>query len=345
VKSLLAPLAALASVGVLFWTCGGAFFADVRPRGNRVRISVYGFSVIAEPLRERIFPAFRTQWLARTGEEVEFSDSFAASGTVANQITFGAPADIAILACPGDADRIVASGMALRSWREGPHGGILNRTAVVIAFRAGNPHRICSFADLARDDLKIVHPDPLTSGGAQWAILAEYAAPILAARAEGRAPAPEAAERGLLAIWRNVVAQAPSARAANMQFDTGFGDVLITYEVEALLDLRQGRAIEYVVPPATILAEHPVVLVDHNIDPRERPAVEGFARYLWTEEAQRIFVDYGFRSVLPGLDDANPKLRPIPCAFTVADLGGWSRAREEIVDRIWEHRILPGVRD
>lgn len=342
-KRLLTPLAALASVALLAWTCGDTFFASLQPNAKHTKIFVYGFSVVAEPLRERIFPAFRTQWKQATGEDLDFVDSFAGSGTVANQISYGAPAHVAILAHPGDADRIVTARMTLHDWRELPHQGILNRTPFVINCRPGNPCEIRSFASLTRPGLKIVHPDPLTSGGAQWAILAEYGAPLFEARSRGLPPDPAQAEGQLLAIWRNVVAQAPSARAAKMQFDSGYGDALITYEVEDLLELRAGKKVEYVTPTTTILTEHVVVVVDHNIGPRERPAVDAFVRYLWSEDAQRVFVDYGYRSVYPWLDDANPRLKPIPNAFTAQDLGGWSRARAEIVDRIWEHRILPEV--
>jgi sulfate transport system substrate-binding protein len=338
-KRFLVPLAAVLAVALLAWTSADTFFPALRAGGQRTKLFVYGFSILAEPLRERIFPAFQDRWRRERGEEILFVDSFAASGTVANQVALGAPADVAILAHPGDADRIVEAGMA-RGWRDRPYGGVLNRTAIAIVVRPGNPRAIRSFADLARPGVRVVHPDPLTSGGAEWAVLAEYAAPLEEARVRGLPPDPAAAERTLAAIWRNVVAQAPSARAANMQFETGFGDALVTYEVEALLDARRGGSAECVVPETTILTEHPVVVVDRNVTRRERPAVEAFVRFLQSDEAQRAFAAYGYRSVLPGLDAANPALRPIPHAFTVAALGGWKRAREAIVERIWQERVL-----
>jgi sulfate transport system substrate-binding protein len=336
-------IALVGAIAALLWWCGDTFFSALG-RDRHPKIFVYGFSILAEPLRERILPAFRDRWRREHGEEVEFVESFAASGTVANQIVYGAPCDIAFLAHPDDADRIAAAGMTRRPWRDLPYNGILNSTAIVILVRPGNPHGIASFADLARPGIRIVHPDPLTSGGAQWAILAEYGARLLDSRERA---APEQARREaydqLLAIWRNVVAQAPSARAAKMQFDTGFGDALVTYEVEAFLDIAKGRPIELVTPASTILTEHAVVLVDHNIGPHERAAVEGLARFLWTEEAQRAFAEYGYRSVIPGLGAEDTRLRPIPRGFTVGALGGWRAARRAIVEEIWREHILHEV--
>lgn len=295
---------------------------------------------MGEALREDVFPLFRTHWRAKTGHDVDLLDSFAASGTIANQIVNGTPADIAIFSHPGDADRVVEGGRATRDWRLGPNGGILNRTPMVIAVRKGNPKGVASFADLGRPGLDLVHPDPLTSGGAKWGILAEYAEPIMNARSRGREPNPEAAYTQLLSIWRNVKAQAPSARAAKTQFDkSGIGDALVTYEVETLMDAPDKRP-EVVVPRTTILCEHPVVLVDKNIGAAERPAVEEFLRFLFTEDAQRAFVKHGFRSIFPALDKENGDLGPLENAYTVESLGGWREADRAIVEAAWKGRVL-----
>ncbi len=344
-RSRIVGALALGAYAALLWWCSGAFVAGFGGTREHPRIVVYGFSVIGEVMCERIFPAFRERWRRERGVELDFVSSFVASGTVANQIRCGAPADVAILAHPDDADRIAAAGMARGRWRDQPHGGALNRTAVGIVVRPGNPLRIASFEDLACPGVRVVHPDPLTSGGAQWAILAEYGSRLVALRPTAKAAEAErAAYELLLGIWRNVVAQAPSARAAKTQFDTGFGDALVTYEVEALLDEAKGRRIEWIAPPATILTEHPVVVVERNIGSIEREAVDAFVAYLWSEEAQRAFVAYGFRSVLPGLDAENSRLRPIPLAFKVGALGGWGNARREIVQGIWRERVMREVR-
>lgn len=300
-------------------------------------IIIYGFSTLDEVMNQGIFPAFANQWQQQTGESVEFVSSFAGSGTVTNQLILGVPAEIAILSLELDALRLVKAGtLAEPTWRSLPNEGVLNRTPFIIMVRPGNPDNIQDFADLGRPGIGVVHPDPLTSGGAQWAILAEYGASI---RLNGDETA---AYQQLSSIWHNVVAQAASARAARTQFDNGFGDALITYEQEPLRDNMLGRLKgEIVYPSTTILSEHIVVVLDKNISPQQQPLVNAFTEFLWSQEAQHIFIEYGFRSVDEALNNANPALQPIQNPFTVGDLGGWNAAKENIIDGIWRQQVLP----
>ncbi len=297
---------------------------------------VYGFSITGPAMNDGIFPAFQAHWLAQTGERVEFVGSFAGSGTITNQIIMGVPADLALLALELDAQRLVDAGILPGStWRDLPHDGVLNRSPFVIAVRPGNPLGIGDFADLARPGVGVVHPDPLTSGAANWSILAEYGA------AGRRQPAVPGAGRAQLAgIWGNVVAQAASARAARTQFDNGFGDALITYEQDLWADSHAGTwAGTIVYPPSTILSEHTLVVLDRNIAPDERDLVDAFVAFLWSDAAQRRFADYGFRSVDPALNA--DRFPPIADPFTVADLGGWSVAHPQIIEAIWKDQVLP----
>jgi sulfate transport system substrate-binding protein len=302
-------------------------------------IVFYGFSILAEAMNESVFPAFEKHWRQQTGEPVEVIASFAGSGTVTNQIILGVPADLALVSIESDAERLAEAGaVATASWRRLPHEGVVNRTPFVILVRPGNPKNIHDFADLTRPGVGVVHPDPLTSGGANWAILAEYGA-----GARGAGGGPEAGEKLLTGIWKNVVAQASSARGAHTQFDNGFGDALITYEQEALADAKRGRLkAEIVYPRSTVLSEHTLVVVDRNVTPTERPAVEALARFLWSEEAQRLFVEWGFRSVEESWND-NPSFGRIEDPFLAADFGGWARARREIVDGVWKNRVLKAI--
>jgi sulfate transport system substrate-binding protein len=301
-------------------------------------IVFYGFSILEEVFNEAVFPAFEQRWRAETGEALDVVGSFAGSGTVTNQLIMGVPADLALLALEPDAERLARAGVvAPGSWRALPHGGVVNRTPFVVLTRPGNPKGLADFADLARPGLGIVHPDPLTSGGASWAILAEWGA-----AARGDPGGPEAGYQQLLGIWRNVVAQAASARGARTQFDNGFGDALITYEQEALADQATGRLAGAVVyPPRTVLSEHILVVVDKNVAADERSAVDAFVRFLWSEEAQRLFVAHGFRSVDEALNAANPAFGPLAEPFTVADLGGWPAAWREVIEATWRDRVLP----
>ncbi len=148
----------------------------------------------------------------------------------------------------------------------------------------------------------------------------------------------------LLGIWRNVVAQAGSARAAMTQFDNGFGDALITYEQDALgKGSRRGPPHEIIYPSSTILSEHTLVVIDSHISGEQRELVLAFAAFLWSEEAQRLFVKSGFRSIDPSLNAGNPKFGTIRDPFLISDFGGWSRAKLNIVDAIWKNGVLKEI--
>lgn len=312
------------------------------PRAGAARspraIVFYGFSILSEVMNETIFPAFERHWREARGERIQVVASFAGSGTVTNQILLGVPAELALLSLESDADRLAEEGVvAADSWKRLPHGGVVNRTPFVILVRPGNPKAIRGFEDLARPGVRVVHADPLTSGGASWAILAEYGA---GARGPG---GPEAGERLLSGIWKNVVAQASSARAARSQFDNGFGDALVTYEQEALADRERGRlSAEIVYPRSTVLSEHTLVVLERNVRPLDRPAVLALAQFLWSEEAQRLFVRRGFRSVEEAYND-NPAFGRIEEPFLAADFGGWRRAKRKIVDGIWKERVVGSI--
>ena len=303
-------------------------------------IVFYGFSILGEVSNEAIFPAFEKKWRGEGGEPIEIVGSFAGSGTVTNQIILGVPAQLALLSLESDAERLADAGIVpAGSWRSLPNAGVVNRTPFVILVRPGNPKNIHDFDDLARPGIGVVHADPLTSGGASWAILAEYGAGALAPGGS-----PEAGEGLLSGIWKNVIAQAASARSARTQFDNGFGDALITYEQEALADRARGRLkAEVVYPKRTVFSEHTLVVLDRNVAPADRPAVLALARFLWSEEAQKLFVRHGFRSVEERWND-DPAFGRIEQPFFVADFGGWERARREIVDGIWKNRVLKALR-
>jgi ABC-type sulfate transport system substrate-binding protein len=314
-------------------------------RGARPRTVVfYGFSILGEAMNGDVLPEFARRWRARTGEHVEFITSFAGSGTITNQLTLGVPAQVALLSLELDAERLAQAGVvAPGSWRRLPHGGVVNRTPFVLVVRKGNPKGIHDFADLARPAVKVVHPDPLTSGGANWALLAEYGS---AAR---RSPGPpdrkrEAGFASLLGVWRHVAAQAASARAARTQFENGFGDVLVTYEQDVIGDAAKGTLPgEIAYPRSTVLSEHTLVVVDKNVTPSERPLIDALVAFLWSEPAQALFVKRGFRSVDERLNAANPHFGTIHDPFLVSDFGGWDRVKKEIVDGIWKDRVMKEV--
>ena len=331
-----AAVAVALGAALLLWALWPFLFR----RGSRAprTIVFYGFSILGEAMNDGIFPAFQARWKERTGETVEFAGAFAGSGTVTNQVLLGVPAELALVALDLDARRIADAGRTRpESWRSLPHAGVVNRTPVVILVRPGNPKGIRDFADLARPGIRIVHPDPQTSGGALWAILAEYGA--------GERSRPGGGRDFLLGIWRNVVAQASSARGARTQFENGFGDALITYEQEAVWDRSRGRLpFEVVYPRATVLSEHTLVVLDRNVPAGRRALVDAFTAFLWSGEAQRIFVRYGFRSVDERWNAGTSAFGAIAEPFGVDAFGGWPRAKREIVDRVWRDDVLKAAR-
>ena len=300
-------------------------------------IVFYGFSILGDAMNDGIFPAFQKRWSADGHGAIHFRTSFGGSGTVTNQIALGAPAQLALLSLESDADRLAEARVIPRdSWKKLPSGGVVNRTPFVILVRPGNPLGIRDFADLTKPGVRVVHPDPLTSGGANWAIVAEFGAGVRASGGDR-----DAGEALLTGVWRNVVAQAASARAARTQFENGFGDALITYEQEAVYDKTRGRLkADVVYPKHTILSEHTLVVVDRNVSRADRALIDAFTKYLWSEEAQRIFVRYGFRSVREELNAGRPEFGRVEDAFLISDFGGWRRAKKEIVDAIWKQRVM-----
>jgi sulfate transport system substrate-binding protein len=339
-ERLSGPLLLGAGLGLLLYALWPWLPVPGRPATPRT-VVFYGFSILGEAMNEDVLPAFAEEWRQRTGERIEFVTSFAGSGTVTNQLILGVPAQAALLSLELDAARLAKAGVIPQgSWRRLPHGGVVNRTPFVLVVRKGNPKRIHDFPDLARPGVRVVHPDPLTSGGANWALLAEYGS--AARRNPGRETA--AGYEALLGVWHNVAAQAASARAARTQFENGFGDVLVTYEQDVIEDAAQGTLPgEIVYPPSTVLSEHTLVVVEKNIDPADRPLVQALVAFLWSERAQRLFVRRGFRSVDERLNGGNPHFGTIRDPFLVADFGGWDRVKKEIVDGIWKERVMKEV--
>jgi sulfate transport system substrate-binding protein len=311
------------------------------PTGSAsVHITVYGFSVMKESLEKSIYPAFSAKWQQEHGQEISFTSSFAGSETITNQILQGVGAEVATLSIERDAERLRQGGAVTSDWRAWPERGIINKTPFVILVRAGNPKGIRDFPDLAKPGVKVIHPDPVSSGGAQWSVLAIYGSELVKSEKQSGAPDPARALHTLKAIWRNVISTPGSAREARTQFETGFGDALVTYELEGLLMKDAKAAIEIIQPEATIFSEHPVVVVDRNVSASKRPLVHAFVRYLWSEEAQRAFVKYHFRSVTDeALNEAHKEFAPIKMPFTVELFGGWERAYPEVIERIWRDQV------
>lgn len=307
---------------------------------SNLTITIYGFSIMKEVLEKEICPAFSAKWKREHGVDVKFEASFAGSEIVTNQILQGVPADLAILSIERDAQRLFDGKMTTADWHKLPNKGIINKTPFVILVRKGNPTGIKDFGDLAKPGVKVIHPDPVSSGGAQWSILAIYGSELKKSEAETGSQDTVRARNMLQAIWKNVISTPGSAREARTQFETGYGDALITYELEGLIMKAAGAEIDIVIPKSTISSEHPVVIIDRNVVAAKRPVVDAFINYLWTDEAQKAFVKYYFRSVTKeAFNDENKEFAKIQDSFTVEMFGGWDRAYPEIIESVFRDQV------
>src|SRR5262249_15898727 len=266
---------------------------------KEAKITLYGFSVVKEPLEKEIFPTYQYDWQQKTGQQLNFSPSYAGSEIVTNQIVSGVEADIAILSIERNADRLMRPDVARNDWRKLPYGGIVNKTPIVIIVRQGNPKGIHDFPDLARPGVKLLHADPSSSGAGQWSLLAIYGSELIKSEKERGIRDFKRAFELLQQIWksRNIISTPESARQARTQFERGEGDALVTYELEALQLLEKKQPVEVVTPRATIFCEHPVVIIDHAMSPAKYALVELFVRSLWEPKSQQAWVKAHFRSV------------------------------------------------
>lgn len=308
--------------------------------GGGINITLYGFSIMKESLEKAIFPGFVAKWKREQGQDMHFTSSFAGSETVTNQIIQGVPADIAILSIDRDAQRLKDNGFVTSDWHMLPYKGIVNKTPFVILVRKGNSKIILDFPDLAKPGVRLVHPDPVSSGGAQWSILAIYGSELVKSAKQNGEPDRARAIQTLRAIWHNVISTPSSAREARTQFETGFGDALVTYELEGLLMKQAGTPVEIVVPKATIFSEHPAVVIDRNVSAAKRPVVDAFMQYLWSDEAQQAFVKFHFYSATnDDFNQANKGFGHIEMPFTIDYFGGWNKAYPEVIEQIFRDQV------
>ncbi|HVF44844.1 MAG TPA: sulfate ABC transporter substrate-binding protein [Pyrinomonadaceae bacterium] len=310
-------------------------------RGGR-QITLYGFSVTKEVMDKAVLPGFAAKWAREhDGEAVNFVTSYAGSETITNQILAGVTAQVGIFSIERDVERLSQKGLVSPKWKDSPAGGIVNKTPFVILVRRGNPKAIRDFPDLAKPGVKLIHPDPDGSGGAQWSILAIYGSELKKAEAATGGTDQARALQLLRGVWKNVLSTPDSARAARTQFETGYGDALITYELEGLMMREAGAPFEIVVPRSTVFSEHPAVVIEKNVPADDRAVVDAFMQYLWSDEAQQAFVKFHFRSVTrEDFNEANKEFARVELPFTVGDLfGGWQRAYPEVIEGVWKKQV------
>jgi sulfate transport system substrate-binding protein len=304
-------VSALALVGA---GCGGSS-SDNADGGDE--IAVVGYSTPEAVYTDAIEPGFEA---TPAGESVSFSNSFGASGDQRRAVEAGQEADIVHFAQGGDMIALEEGGQVEAGWDDNKYKGIGQESVVVIATRAGNPENIQSFEDLLTKDVDIITPNPLSSGGARWNIMAVYGSELHAGKSE------DEALDSVRTLLEKTVVQPGSARDALTAFTQGEGDVLLAYENEAIKAQEEGEDIDYVVPPSTIRIETPIAVT------AEAPeAAQAFLDFVWSDEGQQIWSDNGYRPVNQQLLDAQKF--PVPQdLFDIDEFGGWETVTDEFFD-------------
>ena len=311
---LLLALAALASA-VAVAGCGGSSSAS----GSSKKISLVAYSTPQEAY-EKLIPAFQN---TAAGKGISFSQSYGASGDQARAVSSGLPADLVALSLAPDVNKLVDAGLVDSNWANDKWHGFVTNSVVVFGVRKGNPKNIHTWADLTKPGVQVIEPNPFTSGGARWNVMAAYGAQIK----QGKTPAQ--ADAYLQALFKNVVVQDKSARDALQTFTSGKGDVIISYENEAITAQQKGEKLDYVIPDQTILIENPIAVTS---DSKSADRAKAFLNYLWTPPAQKIFAEKGYRPVDKSLVDAKKYPQP-KNEFTIQKFGGWGTVSDKFFDK------------
>jgi len=262
------------------------------------------------------------------GEGVGFTQSYGASTNQAKAVIAGQPADIVFLSTGDDVNTLVDAGLVDSNWDHQGYNGIAADTVVVFAVRNGNPKHIKGWADLIRPGVQVVTPNPFSSGSAKWNILAAY----LAERHLGKTDAQ--AQDYVEKLFQHVVSQDTSGSNATNTFLGGKGDVLITYESEAINARLNGRSIDWVIPRQTMLIELPIAVVDSSSN---KEKANQFIQYVKSVPAQQVFAQYGFRPVNETVAKEPSVVKQFPARpgmYTIDDktIGGWRAADKRWFD-------------
>jgi sulfate/thiosulfate transport system substrate-binding protein len=318
-KSRLTGAAAAAAAVLALAGCAGSADAGNDDSGGRdkVTLSLVSYST-PQAAFEDIIAAFQA---TPEGGNVEFEQSYGASGDQSRAVEAGLPADIVEFSLEPDMTRLVDAGIVAADWNKNEYKGMVTDSVVVIATRSGNPKDLNDWPDLIQDDVEVITPNPFTSGGARWNVMAAYGGAL----AEGKSDAE--AKQFLVELFRHVPVQDNSARESLQTFVGGKGDAILAYENEVIFAEQHGEELDYTVPDDTILIENPVAVTKTSEHPEEAQA---FLNFLYTEQAQEIFSDNGYRPIVDGtatMDFPDPS-----GLFDITKFGGWSEAATEFFD-------------
>ena len=320
--STLTALAVLLSALVLA-ACGSSSSSSsssssTTSGGGSAKLSLVAYSTPKEAYAA-IIPAFQK---TAAGKGVTFDQSYGGSGDQSRAVASGLSADVVAFSLSPDVTRLVKSGQVAANWNAGPDKGIVTHSVVVLVVRKGNPKHITGWSDLTKKGVDVVTPNPISSGGARWNIMAAYGAQIK----QGKTP--QQALAYLKALFANVSVQDKSARDALNTFTQGKGDVLISYENDAITAQQKSQSVDYVIPKQTILIENPAAVLKNS---KHLAQAQAFLAFLHTPAAQRIYASKGYRPVTPSLVDAKKFPTP-PVLFTIKDFGGWTAVTPKFFD-------------
>jgi sulfate/thiosulfate-binding protein len=292
-------------------------------------------NVSYDPTRElyqEINSAFAKNWAGQTKQTVQVRQSHGGSGKQARSVIDGLPADVVTLALAYDIDEIAQRGLINKNWQKRlPLNSSPYYSTIVLLVRHGNPKNIKDWDDLIRPGVKVITPNPKTSGGARWNYLAAYG---YALRKYGT---PAKANGFMAKLFRNVPVLDSGARGSTTTFvERGQGDVLIAWENEALLSVRElGKGkFDIVMPSVSILAEPPVAVVDKNVEKKgTRQVAEAYLKFLYTPQAQFIIANNYFRPRNKAVAARyKGQFQNLPLFTIDKNFGGWARAQKQHFD-------------
>ncbi len=287
--------------------------------GDKATLSLVAYST-PQVVYDELIPAFGE---TPEGKGVDFKTSFGASGDQSRAVEAGQKADVVSFSTEPDMTKLVDAGIVDPTWKDGPNEGLVTTSVVSFVVREGNPKNIKTWEDLLKPGIEVLTPNPFSSGAAKWNLLAGYG------HASEGGKNPEAGLDYLRElITEHVKVQDKSGREALQNFLGGNGDVLLSYEYEAITANKNGEQLEYVIPDDTIKI---------NIDiatTKDAPAeAKSFLDYVLSEPGQEKFAEWGYRPVNEKVLAANKDRFPDPPGlFTIEDVGGWEKVNEEMFD-------------
>jgi sulfate transport system substrate-binding protein len=318
---LLASGAAIAVLSIGLAACGGSSDGGSGGDGSGGTIDLVAYSTPETAYTERLQPGFQE---TPEGESVSFQNSFGASGDQSRAVEAGLPADLVHLPLEPDMQRLVEAGLIAEDYKDTEYDGGTQNSVVVIGVRPGNPENIQSWEDLVEGDIEVITPNPFTSGGARWNLMAAYGSQIAQGKSE------EEALAFVQQILEHTPVQDASARDSLQTFIGGKGDAFLSYENEALGAIAAGEELEYIVPDQTILIETQTAVTEEADDPE---AAQAFIDYILSDDGQREWAEAGYRPVnekiLAEYEDKFPQPKDL---FTIEDFGGWETVATEFFD-------------